>query len=298
MEFVERTVPLEGGEIGIVAWPAPRAGAPVLHFAHGTGLCGRAYQRLLAPLAARFEVVAWDARGHGRTTLPADPATLVDWRPYVEDLAALIARVSPGRPAFLMGHSLGGITSLEMAAARPDLAAAVLVLEPPLVPESEIEWLEGLRAKGETRPIETQMQERAGRRRAHFPDRATAAESWRGKGAFATWPDAWLDDFVAGGLLPDDERGGFRLACPPAWEGKTYHAVSTNFWRSLARLERPATIMHGDRNSPVSAESVASIDRIGRARRVPVPGATHFLPVEFPDLVRAEAMRLADEAGL
>ena len=294
--FVERTISFDDGAMSCVEWAGPGPDAPLLHFAHGTGLNGRTYARLLEPLASRFRIVSWDARGHGGTTLPADPAKLIDWQPYVDDLARMIRHLSPGRPALVAGHSLGGITSLEMAAAHPELVAAVMVLEPPLVPEDEIDSLNALRAEGRSRPIEEQMCERASRRRAIWPDPATAVEAYRGRGAFATWDDAWLEDFVAAGLKQVGDE--WHLACEPLWEGKTYHAVSTRFWQGLERLQRPATILHGDRMSPVSPASVAAIDRIGRARRVLVPGATHFLPMEFPEIARAEILRLADEAGL
>jgi pimeloyl-ACP methyl ester carboxylesterase len=294
--FAERSMALADGDVAYLEWAGPRADAPVVHFAHGTGLNGRAYARLLEPLAERFRVLAWDARGHGRTRLPADPDKLVDWDTYVSDLAQFLAAASPERSVLVAGHSLGGVTSLEMASAHPERAAAALAVEPPLVPEDEVAELEALRAAGRTRPIEVQMGERALRRRAEWPSHEAAVDAYRGRGAFATWDEGSLADFVAGGLLAEDDH--WRLACAPAWEAKTYHAISTRFWRRLAALDRPAAILHGDRMSPVSSSAVASIDRIGRARRILVPDATHFLPMERPDLVRAEIHRLADEAGL
>jgi hypothetical protein len=51
--------------------------------------------------------------------------------------------------------------------------------------------------------------------------------------------------------------------------------------------------------SPVSPASAAAIDRIAPdVRRLLVPGTSHFLPMEMPDLVRAEVHALADRAGL
>jgi pimeloyl-ACP methyl ester carboxylesterase len=294
--FAERSVALADGEVAYLEWPGPGPDAPIVHFAHGTGLNGRSYARLLAPISERFRVLAWDARGHGRTRLPANPATLIDWGIYVDDLARFLAAVAPGRPVLVAGHSLGGVTSLEMASAHATLAAATLAVEPPLVPEDEVPVLEVLRTEGRTRPVEVQMGERALRRRADWPSHAAAIEGYRGRGAFATWDEGSLEDYVAGGLLPEGDN--WRLACSPAWEAKTYHAISTRFWRRLAALDCPATIMHGDRMSPVSQPAIASIDRIGHARRILVPGATHFLPMEHPDMVRAEIHRLADEAGL
>jgi len=77
-------------------------------------------------LKDQFTVYAYDRRGRGESgnTLPYAPE-----REY-EDLLAVIAAV--GGPAFLYGHSSGGVISLEAANRSRDVAK-VFVYEPPFM---------------------------------------------------------------------------------------------------------------------------------------------------------------------
>jgi pimeloyl-ACP methyl ester carboxylesterase len=82
----------------------------------------------LAPLAATFneayDVILYDARGHGLSEAPAngyDAATMAD------DLAALCDHLGVDRPVFY-GHSLGADSVLRVAC-RPDFDPRALVLE-------------------------------------------------------------------------------------------------------------------------------------------------------------------------
>ena len=57
-----------------------------LVFSHANGFNARTYARLLGPLAARYHILAIDMRGHGLTTLPADPARHPGWKIFADDL--------------------------------------------------------------------------------------------------------------------------------------------------------------------------------------------------------------------
>jgi pimeloyl-ACP methyl ester carboxylesterase len=53
------------------------------------------------------------------------------------------------------------------------------------------------------------------------------------------------------------------------------------------------TLIYAD-DGTASEREVQSVARLhGNARIVKVPGATHFLPMERPDIVRAEIERIA-----
>ncbi len=103
---------LGNGEISYLEWKLAE-GLPPLHFAHANGFNGLTYRALLAPLAPYFHIRAWDARGHGMTTLPADSAAHKDWYIYRDDLIAFTERFAEdaGRPVLLAGHSMGGTAS-------------------------------------------------------------------------------------------------------------------------------------------------------------------------------------------
>ncbi|MGY1807485.1 alpha/beta fold hydrolase [Blastococcus sp. SYSU D00669] len=98
--------------------------APVtLVLAHGWTLAQAAWDDvadLLAPRAAAGELrlVRYDQRGHGRSTWGAADISIDQ---LGQDLAAVLDRLVPSGPVVLGGHSMGGMTIMCLAAARPEL---------------------------------------------------------------------------------------------------------------------------------------------------------------------------------
>ena len=101
--------------------------APVtLVLAHGWTLSQAAWDDvagLLAPqvAAGRLRVVRYDQRGHGRSTWPTSPSAELSIDLLGEDLAAVLDQLAPRGPVVLGGHSMGGMTIMCLAAARPEL---------------------------------------------------------------------------------------------------------------------------------------------------------------------------------
>jgi N-formylmaleamate deformylase len=100
---------------------------PPLVLAHGVTDSGLCWTPLAAALAADYDVIMVDARGHGRsqeTESGYDPGTQAD------DLAGLIAALGLQKPAIL-GHSMGAATALVLAGNHPDVPGAILLEDPP-----------------------------------------------------------------------------------------------------------------------------------------------------------------------
>jgi pimeloyl-ACP methyl ester carboxylesterase len=103
--------------------------APVtLVLAHGWTLAQAAWDdvaHLLTPRVAAGElrVVRYDQRGHGRSTwgAPARPDADISIDQLGLDLGEVLDRLAPSGPIVLGGHSMGGMTIMCLAAARPEL---------------------------------------------------------------------------------------------------------------------------------------------------------------------------------
>jgi pimeloyl-ACP methyl ester carboxylesterase len=102
-----------------------RGSGPTLVFAHGILDDGRCWTRVAEALEDDYDVVAYDARYHGRSDAPADN----QWR-GAQDFTDLVDALDLDRPD-AVGHSMGAATVVSALAARPDLLRAAVVADPP-----------------------------------------------------------------------------------------------------------------------------------------------------------------------
>lgn len=272
-----RTVRLADGEMSVLDFGDP--GRPVdAVFVHANGFHARTYRAVLQPLSSALRIWAPDLRGHGESRLPADPDRLVSWETHARDLAVLLAGLE-ALPPVVAGHSMGATSALLAAARAPGRARSLLLFEPVILSRRR-SW--GARLPGAKAQLLRHMPLAKGAlgRRRSFPDRAAALAAYRGRGAFKTWPEASLADYVAGGFR-DTADGAVELACAPEWEAANYAAQRADVRGALRRVDAPVRILKGERGS------TCALDRAPRGMMLEtVAGTGHFLPLECPDLVR------------
>ncbi len=102
--------------------------APPILLLHGITSYHGTWNWLLPDLEERFRVLALDFRGHGDSDRAADQYVSSG---YVSDALAVLEQIA-GRPAVVMGHSLGGATTGALAQRHPDLLRAAVMEDPPL----------------------------------------------------------------------------------------------------------------------------------------------------------------------
>ncbi|NDV61467.1 alpha/beta hydrolase [Puniceicoccales bacterium CK1056] len=107
---------------------------PVMVMAHGFSDDGLCWTQLAVELTDQFDLILFDARGHGLSDAPnrSDPADA-----QVEDLAGLIKALELKNP-ILMGHSMGSASVAWFAARYPDVPKAIILEDPRLVGRSPL----------------------------------------------------------------------------------------------------------------------------------------------------------------
>lgn len=111
-----------GLRLRIREWGDP--GAPAIVLLHGLRGYSGTWRKLAAALAARWRLIAFDARGRGESDW--DPARNYYTDAYLSDLEAVADSLKLER-FVLLGHSMGGTTSYAYAAKHPERLSALIV---------------------------------------------------------------------------------------------------------------------------------------------------------------------------
>lgn len=103
-------------------------GRPLL-FVHG--MCGEAevWREQLDRLSGDFRCVAYDRRGHSRSTRGDEPESV---ETHAADAAALIEALGLAAP-IVVGSSGGARIAVELARTRPELVSGAVFSEPPIM---------------------------------------------------------------------------------------------------------------------------------------------------------------------
>jgi len=100
---------------------------PPLVLAHGLTDMGLCWLRLASSLSHKYDVVMYDARGHGDSDAPANGHEPEN---RAEDLFGLVEGLKLESPR-LLGHSLGAMTVALFASKYPGRARSVVLEDPP-----------------------------------------------------------------------------------------------------------------------------------------------------------------------
>lgn len=262
--------------MALSCWPAPEK--PRLVFAHANGFCASAARRMLSGLSADFDIVAPDLRGHGRTTLSADPSSHKSWDVYASDLLALFAALDRA-PDLLTGHSMGASSAL-LAASRMDAPPPLALVEPVVLP--------GVLALTARTPLWTVLKGRmaisksARRRARQWPSRQDVLARYKAKANFARWSPGVLEDYLDGGLTQTQD--GVTLSCAPEWEAANYEAQGHDLLGAAQRVTAPVRVFKAEHGSTlINTDSL--VRRGVRVERM--DGVGHLAVMEQPERVAA-----------
>jgi len=161
-------------------------------------------------------------------------------------------------PAVVVGQSLGGHTAFLLAARRPDLVRALVVVEAspqanPAGRESVSRWL------GDW-PVPF----------------TTAAEALRFFGGDTAWSRAWVRG------LEQKQDGWWPRFDVDVMVGSLAETSTTSYWEDWARISCPTLIVTGERGLD-KREANLLTDRAANGRLVEVQGAGHDVHLDRLD---------------
>lgn len=249
----------------------------LLVFSHANSFGASTYRILFRHLRARgFKVRAVEQFGHH----PDYPAT-DNWPHLVRQLIdfARAETARAGEPAWLVGHSLGGLLSVMAAAREPEIARGIVLLDSPLLGGWKATTLGVFKSTQVVGSVSPGAISR--RRRFHWPDKAAALAHFRHKKAFARWDPQVLEDYIEYGTR--DEAGQRVLAFNRDVETAIYNTLPDNLERLLQRhpLKCPVAFIGGLQSREMRQVGLTLTERVTRGRIAMVDG-THLFPMEKP----------------
>lgn len=265
-------------------------------FSHGNGFPGATYNTLFKALRARgFKLRAIDRLGHD----PRYPVSN-NWPQLVGQVADFAATeiARAGEPAWLVGHSLGGMLSAMVAARHPQTGAdglgghglaGVVLLDSPMVGG----WRATAVNMAKRTPLFGSMTPGAvSRKRRHqWPDRDAALAHFASKKAFARWDPQALADYIDHGT--EDLDGKRVLRFNREVETAIYNTLPDHLDRLLSRHPPrcPVAFVGGLQSEELRQAGLALTEKVTRGRMAMLDGS-HLFPMEKP-LATAAAVEAA-----
>jgi pimeloyl-ACP methyl ester carboxylesterase len=202
----------------------------------------------------------------------------------------LVAEHFDIRGAIGIGHSSGGHTTVQTAAARPQTYRALLLVDPSIFP---VEFYGA-------EPPEASF---TLRRRNSWASADEMYQRFCTRAPFVRWRPDILRDYCEYGVA--QHNGELVLACPPPVEASIYecsNAPDSNIYADVASVACPVVVLRaGRKRVPGVLDLAASptapdlASRFAHARDTVLPEATHFIPMESPEAVAEEIRKLAAE---
>lgn len=208
----------------------PSGNSPTVVLAHGLTDAANTWGEVETRLATSFDVLSYDARGHGRSDRAADYSVAA----HTADLIELVRALHVLDPV-LIGHSMGGVHS---ALAAAQLAPRAVVLEEPAWPEVADDGTKDIAASR--------------RSVVEIADLTESQRAARCRNEHPTWSDrdisAWVE---AQGQVDPDAVSWF-----DSW-------ATTNRWREhISQLCCPGLLVTGDVNPTVTTTAAAEATRL------------------------------------
>ncbi len=257
--------------------------AGVIVFSHANSFPAGVYRVLFdAWRNAGFDVQALPRFGHD----PRFPVTN-NW-PHLRDQLLDFVAAHASEPAWLVGHSLGGMVSLLAASKRPQIARGVVLLDSPVVAGWRAHTWRMAKAAGLAPRITPGRVART--RRYRWPSRAAVLEHFERKAVFARWDPRVLGDYVASTFAADGEE--WQLDFDRSIEARIYETVPHHLGTLLQRhrLQCPVAYIGGERSVEARQAGLEATRRLVGERFWTLPG-THLLPMEHPDETAAAVLR-------
>lgn len=275
--MIRKFYPLPGGKMSALHF-GPEGPAQIV-FCHANGFNAQTYRAILEPLGV--PVIALDLRGHGQSELALpNYKSLSGFDIFADDIAQFLQRYIKS-PVVVAGHSMGAVAAMLAAQQAGDKYSGYVGFDPVTIPDaprimSRFAWVRAYTMR------RFALARKAGSRRREFISKETIFNRYKGRGAFANFPDQSLRDYLEGGLTVLQD-GRVELSCDPLWEQAIYAAQSHNIYKAAKSLPANSRLIFAEKFGPSTKGTRARMQRKLKGGTCEFYlGKGHFFPIEEP----------------
>jgi pimeloyl-ACP methyl ester carboxylesterase len=263
---------------------APEPEKPVIVMVHGVTDNGLCWANLSLKLQDNYDIYMLDSRGHGLS----DPFTPTDnGETLMKDVVEFVKVMKFEKPV-LMGHSMGAATVMKIGAEYPEVARAIIMLDPLIRgrmggPPNQSRGVPNRSAQAQPKPqSQTQPTVQPG-----TPNNRLSVNMFGNPEILVAQNNYSMEDLIATGHRQN-----------PLWDDldikywalskKQYHGSYTtegsqamtgvmNVGNSLAKIQVPAIILKADASPDVRKSNEEAAAVMPKGKLVHIEGAAHNL---------------------
>lgn len=182
-----------------------------------------------------------------------------------------------GQPITGIGHSLGGILTLQAANVKPGYFERIVLLDPPLFQPWKLRAIGCIQRLGLHHLLPPAK--KALNRRTHFHSRAEARQHWEHKRLFQPFDPRAFEDYLTYGLMEKGE--GIELAFS--------HTIESQIFATLVsrtpglNVPMPVHFLYATKHDVLQPRDIASLQRRAPHWHFHPVHAHHLFPFEVPE---------------
>jgi len=241
-------------------------GSPVV-LLHGMAASRRYWDNLMPLLAPKHRAIAVDLLGFGLSPKPR--AAMYTPTEHIGSIMETLRNIGLEGSFTLVGHSMGALLALQLAATHPKRVDKLVLLNPPV-------YKNATQAKGSVTKTKKRL-----RLLYYGPSSRLACTLW----CRLLRP---LSKHVAPLYLKHLPRAVAQDTVLHSWQSYTrsLHNViqDQQVQKDLSRLTMPVEILYGDRDSRIILSNARAL-KLSTNIRLAIEAGTHNLPLENPSLI-------------
>lgn len=246
-----------------------------VYFAHANGLPAACYQTLWQHLQDAVAVSCLPVIGMN----PDYPVTL-NWLRLVDEVLDDMQKRYAQTAVSAVGHSFGGLLLWLCALKQPQRFQQLVLLDPPLVMGYQAAVFEQMQRLGLSWVDKLSPAGITLKRKDVWDSREAAYAALRGNRLFQRVEEGCFEDFIAHGLVEDEQTGVVRLRIPKTTEAHIFRTFPTYWWRIKAQtLPMPVHLITAKQGEFYQSGASAKFARKFGIQMQVMDGA-HLFPLE------------------